>query len=267
MDLEWNSFVPQIVELLNRVEVRPDRRGTIEHYAGMLSTQLFCIRIGWHDHPLERHVTNRQAAKQLDLLASAYQSLKATLDDLSRHAIEALDTVRPTTPAKHLWVIPWVIDSLEEWPIEALRQILPERAPGTGMLSAILEANYPRFAEFARVAAKELRSRKSQAGKQPNYIALELAQKAAFYYQRLTLTEPSVRVAFDTNKAYGPFLELVTALFRLAGLKSSPEVYARKASRTYRDEEMAQVNELRQARGLPPSDWFSKERARGRRRR
>lgn len=68
-----------------------------------------------------------------------------------------------------------------------------------------------------------------KSGRDENIMPFKIALKLATLYEALTGYVPTRRTNAMSNEAYGPYLNLVSAVFETLEIDANPEYYARKA--------------------------------------
>jgi hypothetical protein len=159
----------------------------------------------WH------HVTPKQAIEQLEEFADTFQKFRKAAEAISQDVYEPL------------WN--WRGDHGLEWtatnaPVHAIR---------------LLDEQYPHLELGARQVAKGLRQwmkesgKKSHRGNKTDPDINHLAKSLGPLYHMVTGARPTRRNRTDDGKPYGPFLEFVENVFKLAGINAPAANYARKA--------------------------------------
>jgi hypothetical protein len=165
----------------------------------------------WH------HATPKQAIEQLEEFADAFNRFRKAADAISQDVYEPL------------WN--WRGDHGLEWtatnaPVHAIR---------------LLDEQYPHLELGARHVAEGLRQwleesgNKSHRGKKTDPDINQLAKSLGPLYHIVTGVPPTRRNRTDYgHKPYGPFLEFVEDVFKLAGITAPATDYARKACKEFK---------------------------------
>jgi hypothetical protein len=165
----------------------------------------------WH------HATPKQAIEQLEEFADAFNRFREAADAISQDVYEPL------------WN--WRGDHGLEWtatnaPVHAIR---------------LLDEQYPHLELGARHVAEGLRQwleeseNKSHRGKKTDPDINQLAKSLGPLYHIVTGASPTRRNRTDYgHKPYGPFLEFVEDVFKLAGITAPATDYARKACKEFK---------------------------------
>jgi hypothetical protein len=142
----------------------------------------------------------------LSTRAAASNTTKRELKDVQKHANALLKT----------------LEGLHEPAITALSDIGPLWPQGklTLLLRVLIAAvDSAEIAETAPTAGR---------GRLPNLQATRIAEYLKQYFPLLTGKPATVSTRSEDGKAYGPFLDAVTEIFRILRIDASPETYARQ---------------------------------------
>jgi hypothetical protein len=140
-------------------------------------------------------VSEAKSKREIENLNKKAKELRLALQDLHRPAIEALDNYSPKRP---------------HWRAEMIDDLFFLMAKTT----------------LARVGSLP---RNAGRGAKPRRQAKKIASSVATHYFRITGKFPTVITPSDGGKAYGPFLDLLSEVFRLLNVKASAESQAKEA--------------------------------------
>jgi hypothetical protein len=163
-------------------------------------------------------------ARELALMRGAERPTEAGVAALKRHAEAASSAATKKEIAalkKHAEGLIEAIDALHKPAIDALAYRLTGPAGLTTRLRILIAQ-----ASCAEVP-DDLRAKKGAGVK---VQARRIANTTAEHYYRLTGNNPTVIVNPDTNKAYGPFLDLLKEIFDVLGITASAESQAAAAA-------------------------------------
>lgn len=107
-----------------------------------------------------------------------------------------------------------------------LPRLLRDESADRGQLANVLD-------RLGQVAVKATAPDTTDEGRWPDRRAQEVANFLAHFYQDVTGRPPTIRTHIDEmhhGEPYGPFLDLVTEIFRVMGLGADACSYARRAA-------------------------------------
>jgi hypothetical protein len=169
-------------------------RGQEGRMGGMIDSLLgFAGKTNVKPPPRLREVSHKRAQGELRQLLRSIDALAIQLDKLHRPVIVAL--------------------------------------ADRGVLAHSLGQSLRKISEAARAADLTGVSEQASKGRPPKVGPNVLTEFLASCYKSLTGKAPTVVTDWDTGKAYGPFLQLVSDVFMALEVKANPEDAARKVVR------------------------------------
>jgi hypothetical protein len=215
-----------IINALKALPLRPDARddAVLQGHARIIETYLYRVAKGrW------KQSTMIKVVKELDEYSDALEVLTQKVKAMSPRALGILQAVYKSEDAK---------GKFRREPERIVEDIIRQPEPSAlGNLPGCLLPNCHKYLlHAAKRAVYELRDNtQPEPGRQPNAAARWLACRLAETYFFLTDEKPTRRTDWDAGKAYGPFLDFVSACFKMTELKVAPVTYARFAVENFEE--------------------------------